>query len=181
VGKWAEPTNDPDAVNLLIYRFAEEAKGANAGFNPDHASINAAFARAAHLRGITVFPWGWAFKPWAVECAPLCAAFAAGYDGITTDWVTKFADYPIDLIPTLPARIPAGLPVAPIGQLLSRTGEKTTVQGLTVLPLDGNITVREDGLFTGEGKVRLALIRQDKLEDGTPLNLCSEAVTVMFE
>ena len=100
---------------------------------------------------------------------------------ITTAWVTKFADYPIDLLPTLPARIPAGLPVAPIGQLLSRTGEKTTVQGLTVLPLDGNITVREDGLFTGEGKVRLALIRQDKLEDGTPLNLCSEAVTVMFE
>ncbi len=181
VGKLGDPPTDTDALNLMIYRFAEETKGANAGYNPDHPSINAAFARIAHLRGITVFPWGWAFKPWATECAPLCAAFASGYDGLTTDWVTKFADYPIDLIPTLPARIPAGLPVAPTGKLLSRTGEKKDAYGLTVLPLDGDITVREDGLFTGHGCVKVALIWHGSLEDGTPLNLCSEAVTVVFE
>ena len=181
VGKLGDPPTEIDALNLMIYRFAEETKGANAGYNPDHPSINAAFARIAHLRGITVFPWGWAFKPWATECAPLCAAFASGYDGLTTDWVTKFADYPIDLIPTLPARIPAGLPVAPTGKLLSRTGEKKAAYGLSILPLEGSITVREDGLFTGEGEVRVALIWQGKLEDGTALNLCSEAVTVKFE
>ena len=181
VGKLGDPPTEVDALNLMVYRFAEETKGANAGYNPDHPSINASFARVAHLRGITVFPWGWAFKPWATECAPLCAAFAAGYDGLTTDWVTKFADYPIDLIPTLPARIPAGLPVAPTGKLLSRTGEQKTAYGLTLLPLEGDITLREDGLFTGSGRVRAALVWHGQLEDGTPLNLCSEAVTVEFE
>ena len=50
-----------------------------------------------------------------------------------------------------------------------------------MLPLDGSITVREDGLFTGEGEVKAALIWRGKLEDGTALNLCSEAVTVKFE
>lgn len=181
VGKLGDPPADPDALNLMVYRFAEETKGANAGYNPDHPSINAGFARAAHLRGITVFPWGWAFKPWETECAPLCAAFASGYDGLTTDWVTKFADYPVDLIPTLPARIPAGLPVAPTGKLLTRTGEKKEAYGLTILPLEGDVTVREDGLFTGRGCVKAALVWHGRLEDGTALNLCSGAVTVQFE
>lgn len=181
VGALGEPPVDPDKLNLMIYNFAEETKGANAGYNPDHPSINPLFGRLAHLRGITVFPWSWAFKPWENECAPLSAAFAAGYDGLTSDWVTKFADFPIDLIPTLPAYLPAGLPVAPTGKLVMRTGETKAAHGLTVLPLAGEITVREDGLFTGNGPVKAALVYHGTLPDGAPLCLCSEAVTVEFQ
>ena len=180
VGKLGDPPTDTEGLNLMIYRFAEETKGANAGYNPDHPSISASFARIAHLRGITVFPWGWAFKPWETECAPLSAAFAAGYDGLTTDWVTKFADFPVDLIPTLPSRIPAGLPVAPTGKLLSRTGEKKDAYGLTIIPLSGDVTVRDDGLFTGSGRVKVALTYRGILPDGEPLCLCSEPATVEF-
>lgn len=66
------PTADLDENNLRIYRFAEATKGANAGYTPYHVQCRRDFARAAHLRGITVFVWTWAFKPWEEECKPIC-------------------------------------------------------------------------------------------------------------
>ena len=91
------PTSDLDENNLRIYRFAEATKGANAGYNPYHVQCRSDFARAAHLRGITVFVWTWAFKPWEEECKPITECYMAGFDGITSDWVHCYGDLPVDL------------------------------------------------------------------------------------
>lgn len=170
----------PDEANLLIYGFAQDTKGANAGYNPFHPAVNALFARLAHLRGITVFPWSWAFKPWDEEQIPLSAAFAAGYDGLTSDWVTKFADFPVDLIPELPLETAAGRPVIPAGTLVLRTGRTVPADNPEILPLEGEIELLPGGAFTGRGKVRLALISAAALPDGKTLRLCSEPITVNF-
>ena len=162
---------DIDTANRMLYLFAEETKGANAGFNPYHPAINALFARLAHLRGVTVFPWSWAFKPWETELEPLCEAFASGYDGLTSDWVTEFAG--------LPAVFPAGQTVRPQGRLVLRTGDET-VQNLTIVPIAGEIERLEDG-FTGHGKVKAALVYTGILPDGKELRLCSNAAEVLFE
>lgn len=169
-----------DEANLDLYAFAQDTKGANAGYNPYHPAINAIFARLAHLRGITVFPWSWAFKPWNEEREPLSAAFAAGYDGLTSDWVTEFADYPVDILCSLPGHVRAGQPVTPAAQLLLRSGESVPVQP-EILPLCGEITVSADGSFTGKGTVRAAFVHRAVLPDGQPLCLCSEAHTIVFK
>jgi len=168
-----------DEANLLLYAFAHDTKGANAGWNPFHPSVNALFARLAHLRGVTVFPWSWAFKPWDEERCALCAAFAAGYDGLTSDWVTEFAAFPVDVACELPGHVRAGLTVVPAAQLRLRTGETVPAKA-EILPLSGEITLA-DGGFTGRGTVQLALVHRVELPDGTPLNLCSEAYTITFD
>ena len=91
------PTADLDENNLRIYRFAEATKGANAGYNPYHVQCREDFARAAHLRGITVFVWTWAFKPWEEECKPITECYLSGFDGITSDWVHHYGNLPVDL------------------------------------------------------------------------------------
>lgn len=171
----------PDEANLLIYGFAQDTKGANAGYNPFHPAVNALFARLAHLRGVTVFPWNWAFKPWDEERSPLSTAFSAGFDGLTSDWVTEFASFPIDLIPDLPDRIPAGQPILPDGKLVLRTGEAIPGRNLEILPLRGDIDLLPDGAFTGRSEVQLALIYKEVLPDGQTLRLCSEAASVIFD
>ena len=105
------PTGDMDENNLRIYRFAEETKGANAGYNPYHVQCRGDFARAAHLRGITVFVWTWAFKPWEEEREPITECYMAGFDGITSDWVHCYGDLPVDLD-------------ADAGEKILRTGER---------------------------------------------------------
>ena len=172
------PTN-ADEANLLLCAFAHETKGANAGWNPFHPAVNALFARIAHLRGVTVFPWSWAFKPWNEERGALCAAFAAGYDGLTSDWVTEFAAFPVDLVCALPDHVRTGLTVIPAVQLLLRTG-KTAPAEAEILPLSGEITLA-DGGFTGRGTVKLAFVHRGMLPDGRPLNLLSRAYTVTFD
>jgi len=168
-----------DAANLLLYKFAQETKGANAGWNPFHPAINALFGRIAHLRGVTLFPWTWAFKPWEDERDAISAAFAAGYDGLTSDWVNKFADYPVDILCDLPARTCAGRNIVPAVQVLLRSGETMPVQ-VEILPLAGDIACSDDG-FTGHGAVQLAFVYCSTLPDGKPLNLCSRAYSVVFE
>jgi hypothetical protein len=175
----SEPAPEtPDSANLLLYKFAQETKGANAGWNPCYPAMNALFARIAHLRGVTIFPWSYAFKPWENECAGLCAAFAAGYDGLTSDWVTKFADYPIDILCDLPERSTAGTTIVPEAQLLLRNGN-TLPAPVEIVPLSGNITLSDSG-FTGCGAVQLALVYRGMLPNEAPLNLCSKAYTVVF-
>lgn len=181
VGSKVEAPTDPDALNLRIYQFSEDTRGGNAAYNPDVYMLNPLMARLMHLRGITLFPWTWAFEPWETECDRLCAAFRSGYDGMTSDWVTKFADFPIDLRPALPETAPAGAPLSPTGFLLHRTGEQTKAAGLTVLPLSGEITLLEDGSFTGKGSVKVALVYQGRLPDGKGLGLCSEGARIQFD
>ena len=93
------PTDDMDTNNLRVYAFAEETKGANAGYNPYHVQCGADFVRMMHLRGITIFTWTWAFKPWEEECGPISDCYMAGYDGITSDWVFHYENLPVDLDP----------------------------------------------------------------------------------
>jgi len=168
-----------DDAGLLLYDFAQETKGANAGWNPYHPAINALYARIAHLHGVTVFPWTWAFKPWDEECEAISSAFAAGYDGLTSDWVNKFADYPIDVLCDLPERIPAGQTVIPAVRILLRSGATLPVQA-ELLPLSGDIALSENG-FSGCGAVQLAFAYRGALPDGKELRLCSKAYTVIFE
>ena len=117
--------------NQRVYRFAEETQGANAGYNPYHIQCGADFAWACHLRGITVFPWTWAFKPWETECEPITASYLAGFDGLTSDWINKFSDQPIDLIVTGPNS----------AELLYRNGNRKPCENLQWLHLDANTTL----------------------------------------
>ncbi len=91
------PTDDIDTNNLRVYAFAEETKGANAGYNPYHVQCGADFVRMMHLRGITIFTWTWAFKPWEEEIEPISECYMAGYDGITSDWVFHYESLPVAL------------------------------------------------------------------------------------
>lgn len=90
-------TDSADQNNLRIYKFAMETRGANAGFNPYHPMVERTFARLAHVRGITVFPWTWAFEPWADCREAVTDSFLQGHDGLTSDWVGKFYHVPIDV------------------------------------------------------------------------------------
>ena len=67
-------TDSIDENNLRIYQFAMETRGANAGFNPYHPMISDVFTRLAHVRGITVFPWTWAWEPWEDGGEASCAS-----------------------------------------------------------------------------------------------------------
>lgn len=125
------PTDDMNENNLRVYRFAEETQGANAGYNPYHIQCGADFAWACHLRGLTVFPWTWAFKPWETECEPICTSFISGFDGLTSDWINQLGDQPIDLIAT-------GLDTA---DLLYRNGDRKPCENLQWLHLGANIAL----------------------------------------
>ncbi len=92
-----EPTDDTRENSLRLYRFARETAGANAGFNPYHKNVNAAFIRLAHLRGITVFPWTLAFEAWEDAQQSITESYLFGCDALTSDWVEKFAHIPVDL------------------------------------------------------------------------------------
>lgn len=168
-----------DDACLLLYDFAHETKGANAGWNPYHPAINALYARIAHLHGVTVFPWTWAFKPWDEECEAISNAFAAGYDGLTSDWVNKFADYPVDVLCTLPEHVPSGQTVVPNVQILLRSGEMLPAHA-EILPLSGDVVLSENG-FSGCGVVQIAFVYCGTLPDGKKLSLCSKAYTVIFD
>ena len=125
------PTADINKNNQRIYRFAEETKGANAGYNPYHIQCGADFAWACHLRGITVFPWTWAFKPWETDGESICRSFLSGFDGLTSDWINKLCDQPIDLL-TLSADS---------AQLLNRNGDRKPCENLQQLHLNAHTTV----------------------------------------
>lgn len=92
-----QATDSVDENNLRIYQFAMETRGANAGFNPYHPMIERTFARLAHVRGITVFPWTWAFEPWENCREAVTESFLQGHDGLTSDWVGKFYHVPVDV------------------------------------------------------------------------------------
>ena len=122
------PSDDMNENNLRVYRFAEETQGANSGYNPYHIQCGADFAWSCHLRGITVFPWTWAFKPWETECEPICTSFISGFDGLTSDWINQLGDQPIDLIATGPDT----------ADLLYRNGDRKPCEHLQWLHLDAN-------------------------------------------
>ena len=120
------PTADMNENNQRVYRFAEETKGANAGYNPYHIQCGADFVWACHLRGITVFPWTWAFKPWETDGQSICTSFLSGFDGLTSDWINKLGDQPIDLIATGPD----------CAELLFRDGSRKPCENLQWLHLN---------------------------------------------
>ncbi|MBQ2957761.1 MAG: hypothetical protein IJE08_15035 [Clostridia bacterium] len=137
--KEQEATDEIDENNLRIYQFAMDTRGANAGYNPYHPMISAIFTRLAHVRGITVFPWTWAFEPWE-ECGEaITRSYLQGHDGLTSDWVHKFKEVPVDV--------------------------RAIYDG--VCPADGKVKIRAEKLMRGAGwKDAGDDIELIRLEDG---------------
>ena len=128
---WKDAPESEDAAenNLHIYRFALATAGANAGYNPYHTVLNPTLLRLLHLRGITAFGWTWAFRPWEDEGEAITGSYLSGMDGLTSDWVEKFAHVPVALeaIPGQPARVLATL----------RDGTHVPVEDVTSISLQG--------------------------------------------
>ncbi len=118
-------------ANAKLCYLAGRTVGGNAAWNPSWQEVTPLLARLAHLRGITVFTWSWAFEPWESEREPLTAAFASGYDGLTSDWVEPFADCPTDI--TAKGRGRALLHL--------RTGETVEVDAAEIALPDGRYCV----------------------------------------
>lgn len=175
------PENDAEG-NRQIYQLALDTRGANAGVNPYHRAVNDRFARLAHLRGITVFVWTWAFKPWEEEQAAICQDVRSCYDGLTSDWVDRFAELPVDLILEMPNVLPAGQTIHPCAQVLLRTGVRIPAENLEVIPLSGNVYPENSGALRGEaGEALLLFCCRSPLPDGSILRLCGQPLQVRFE
>lgn len=143
-------TDDMDENNQRIYRFALETQGANAGFNPNHSMIGENFMRLAHIRGITVFSWTWAFQMWEGSGGAITQSMLQGQDGLTSDWVHHFADMPVAVHGALPSSWPAGKKLPLQAELLSRDGAwQKTEEKLESVILSG-AKMDADGCLTGE-------------------------------
>lgn len=182
-GKREEHTDDVQANNLRIYQFALDTQGANAGYNPRNISISAIFTRLAHIRGMTVFPWSWAFEMWEGCGAALTQGYLDGHDGLTSDWVTKFAHVPVDIQPAIATKYPADKPLPLKAKLLSRTGEWTeTEENLELLPLSGDWQQDAKGLWRcGKGEGCFLLGCRIPLPDDQDICLMSMPFQVKFE
>ena len=158
-GRREEDTDDVAANNLRIYRFALDTQGANAGYNMVHTAVSGVFARLAHVRGITVFPWSYAFEMWEGCGSAIVKTYLRGYDGLTSDWVNKFAHVPVDIQPVMEEKYPANRPLPLKAKLLSRIGEWTeTEEALEIMPLEGDWQKDAQGNWIcGKGKARFLL------------------------
>ncbi len=169
MGLGKEPPESDEEANRQIYTLAMDTRGANAGVNPYHLSVNGRLGRLAHLRGITMFVWTWAFKPWEEEMEPICRALRSCYDGLTSDWVHHFIDLPVSVI-------------ADEGQALSADG---LLSGCIVRRgrEDGHTqTLTYFSLTEDEGNGQLVVpCQRDILPDGAALITCGTPVRVRFE
>ncbi len=176
-----EPSEDPRENNLRVYRFAIETAGSNSAFNPYQTIMNRAFLRLAHLRGITVYAWTWAFKPWEEDGEAITASYLSGLDGLTSDWVEKFAHVPVELLPALPESHPAGQPLLPLARLLLRDGSTRPAASVSVIPLDAGATVDPNGsILARPGVHRFLLGTKIPLPLNKCLTLLSRPVSVRF-
>ena len=178
-----EATDSMDENNLRIYRFALETRGANAGYNPYHPMIGREFARLAHVRGMTVFPWTWAFEPWEACKEAITDSYLQGHDGLTSDWIGKFYGVPVDVRISLPDRWPAGKRLTVKAEILTRGGEWIAAEGqLEIVSPDGGVSVDEQGGVVSESGVkRLMAGYRAALPEGRSICVFSECVKVIFE
>ena len=173
-------TDSMDENNLRIYKFAMETRGANAGFNPYHPMISGMFTRLAHVRGITVFPWTWAWEPWEDGREAITASFLQGHDGLTSDWVGKFWHVPVEVRASLPETWAAGEKLPVRAEALLRGAGWTETNKIEIVPLTGQIEVCEGGLIGKGGRVQLAIGVWTELEGGKKICVLSPAYEIDF-
>ncbi|MBQ6803613.1 MAG: hypothetical protein IJP04_03055, partial [Clostridia bacterium] len=175
-------TDDMDENNQRIYRFALETQGANAGFNPNHSMIGENFMRLAHIRGITVFSWTWAFQMWEGSGGAITQSMLQGQDGLTSDWVHHFADMPVAARGALPSSWPAGKKLPLQAELLSRDGAwRKTEEKLESVILSG-AKMDADGCLTGErGEGEILLGYRAALPDYQDICLFGPPQKIVFE
>jgi len=137
--KSVRATDSVDENNLRLYAFAMETRGANAGFNPYHPMISSTFTRLAHVRGITVFPWTWAWEPWEDGGEAITDSFLQGHDGLTSDWVGKFYHVPVDVRAALPAAIRAEGTFGGEVEVYLRGKGWTGAENAEIFTLDGDL------------------------------------------
>ncbi len=180
--KGEEATDSIDENNLRIYRFAQETKGANAGFNPYHPMIGRTFARLAHARGLTVFPWTWAFRPWEEEKEAITESFLQGHDGLTSDWVGKFINVPVDVRADLPDQWKAGERLGIRAEKLVRgAGWQDAGDEIEIVPLEGEICTDGNGITAGlAGSAAFAVGVRTILEGGKQVLVTSPAYRIDF-
>ena len=165
-----EATDSADENNKRIYQFAMETRGANAGFNPYHPMLSGTFARLAHVRGITVFPWTWAFKPWEEDGEAITDSFLQGHDGLTSDWVGKFYHVPVDVRAQLPETCCAGGKMTVRAQANLRGKGWTDAENAQIIVLDGD---------TGKcGKAQVSVGVWTELEGGKQICVLSPAYEI---
>ena len=173
-------TDSIDENNLRIYQFAMETRGANAGFNPYHPMISDVFTRLAHVRGITVFPWTWAWEPWEDGGEAITASFLQGHDGLTSDWVGKFYDVPEAVRAALPEKWAAGEKLPVKAEALLRGAGWTETDKIELIPLKGQIEACEGGLIGKAGRAQLAVGVWTELEGGKKICVLSPAYEIDF-
>lgn len=181
-GQYA-PSIDPEENNRRLYQLALDTRGANAGFNPYHPLINREFSELAHIRGITVFPWTYAFEPWEQGREGITEAFLSGHDGLTSDWVGKFSHVPLDVRAELPAAWKAGEPLSLQCSALLRTGEWTALPGeLEIVSPDGDVRLDEAGrVVAGPGEKRILFGCRTLLDGGRSICVFGGCQRVRFE
>jgi len=157
--KAEQATDDVDENNLRLYRFAMETRGANAGFNPYHPTVGRTFARLAHVRGITVFTWTWAFEAWEDGGAAITDSFLQGHDGLTSDWIGKFDRVPLDVRATAPEPDAECGEKETAAEVLMRGEGWKECRDVEIVPLD-------EGSCAGQGERRFAVGAWTELDGG---------------
>ncbi len=177
-----EPPKDMREANLQISRLAFDTRGANAGVNPYHEKANDLLGRCAHWRGITIFIWTWAFKPWETDGASICQSFCSCYDGITSDWVHMLADCPVDVILDGQNTYQAGTACLLSGTRVLRGGRRETVAGIGVIPLDDGICTVENGCVSAAaGEYTVIPYDTYTMPDSTAICICGMPTQLRFE
>lgn len=177
------PPSDDGACAEMLYRFYTLTQGWNAGYNIYNTQINRLFCEHCRLRGLTIFVWTYAFKRWDEVGECIEESYTSGIDGLTTDFVDKFAHIPM-LAPVLPDTAQAGEPLPIAAVELHRRGERVRVGGnaLGAVIWDGDARYECGGITAGApGLVRLSVTREYTLDYGRKFTLVSEPRTILFK
>ena len=164
-----------------LWRVARLTEGCAAGYNPEDVNVNRLFVEYAKFRMLHVFVWsrGWTLSPnkWE-ENGPLNdRTYRSGYGAWTTDHGEKYLGYPIAMEAVLPEGACAS--VSPVCTLRFRDGS-TEQAACGVIPLSGDVTVKEDGTFSGKGRVRVMYTYRIPLHFGDAYGICSAPVEITF-
>ena len=175
------PTNRAEAEERLwrVFRLTE---GCAAGYNPEDVNINRLFNEYAKFRMLHVFVWSrsWTLSPskWEINGPANDKTYLAGFDAWTTDHGEKFLNYPIGLTPILPEHTDG--PIEPWCHLQFRDGLGGCRDKCRVFPLSGDVTVNDDGTFTGRDRARVMYAYDLELHFGDSYTIYSEPIDIDF-
>ncbi len=179
-GKTLPPETDGACAEML-YRFYTLTEGWNSAYNIYNQQVNRLFCEHCRLRGLTIFVWTYAFKPWEEVGASIEESYLSAIDGLTSDYVNKFARIPglrpdMDVTGSLKDGIKLG------AREVFRDGSDKYTEDVRPVIFEGIAEVREGRIYATEpGKIKLSLAREYRLEYGQTFSLVSEPVTLIFK